>query len=696
MMALREKFGKLVLLEKLDEDALGTTFRAARVASSGRDRLVTLVRYSEAVSGHEEASRGLMDQARAAARLQVPGVTKILGIGRVEQSYYCSFELLEGRSLRALVDRAGEERFPFAAENALTVASRAAVILESLHSRQDDDGRARIHGLVTPSHLTVSWDGEVKVTGLGLWPSLRGTDLLGEAERRYLAPEQAAGGPGDARSDVYSLALVLLEALTQHRPSGTDPLEVVASARVVTALGEEEPLPEPLGTLVRKALAADPDSRHGSMGEMRQAVDALLFSGDFAPTTFNLAYFVQTLFRKEMEWETEALEEERDADYGEFQPPPVPSEEPPPASGTEPARTAEPGQATLADGAGATPATGPGPQEVARQMPSSRGPDASGPSRSGRRNRSRVSAEGSGRMFARAASERPAPRGLTLVAGLVLAALLGGGGGYLYFVKLRPLTATTSAATLSPDAEAAMARVRELEAQLAALQNEKAAAEAAEAERRALEEVEATPTPVPIAEPGTAAAAVAAAEAAAAAEAERARRRAAAREGRRRAQEEQARREAEIRRLEEEMKAAEAVLVAEQARGGGAAVALPAVLPPPPTPAPTLPPVQRGDLVDINDPRLVAPALVSSPPLKYPAVPSGREKPEVVVVVRALVDENGRVADARMLQSAKSPLAYDAEALKHARASRYNPATKNGVPVKVWILVRVVFPRQLN
>ena len=86
-MALREKFGKLVLLEKLGEDALGETFRAARVKSSGLDRLVTLVRFSEAVSSDEGAARQLMDQARAVARLQVPGLTRVLGIGRVERAY---------------------------------------------------------------------------------------------------------------------------------------------------------------------------------------------------------------------------------------------------------------------------------------------------------------------------------------------------------------------------------------------------------------------------------------------------------------------------------------------------------------------------------------------------------------------------------------------------------------------------------
>ncbi len=465
-MALRQKFGKLVLLEKLDESPLVATFRAARVSPSGLDRIVTLRRYSQAISSHPDAAPRLMDQARAASRLQVPGLVRVLGIGRVEQAYYSSHELVEGRALRAVIDRAHEERFPFAAENALMVASRAAAVLESLHGREDAEGRPLAHGLVCPAHLVVSWEGEVRVTGLGLWPSLRGTALLGDAERRYLAPEQAAGEPGDALSDVYSLAVVLLETLRGRPPEGPDPLETLASAHFVTATGEEEPLPAPLEQLLGRALTPDPALRYGSMGELRQAIDTLLFSGDFTPTTFNLAYFVQTLFRVELEREAATLAEERLADYSEFVPAPVPAPTDPDAPAASPEAA---GSEHVVEG-DQTPSSPPS----SPPRPRPRGAEASSPAASGRRVRSQVRAEGSGRMFARAAPVKPERRGQALVGGLVLAVLLGGGIGYLYFVKLRPLSAITSAATLSPDAVAAMARVRELEEQLAALQREKA------------------------------------------------------------------------------------------------------------------------------------------------------------------------------------------------------------------------------
>ncbi len=317
-MALREKFGKLVLLEETGAGALGREYRAARLGPGGLDRLVTVLRFGPEVSANADATKRLMDEARLAARLQGPGLVRVLGIGRVEQSVYVSTELVEGRTVAAIQDRCRTEGFPFAADHALMIASRAAVALEFLHGKKGAAGAAVFHGLVAPKHLAVAFDGDVKVKGLGLWPALRGTDLLPAEEQRYLAPEQQRGEPGEVRSDVYALGLVLLEALTGEAPDGSDPLAGLATARITSTAGEQGPLPKPLADLLRRALGREPASRFPGMADLRKAIDVLLFSGEFTPTTFDLAFFMHTLFREDMEQEGRALEDARRGDYGEF------------------------------------------------------------------------------------------------------------------------------------------------------------------------------------------------------------------------------------------------------------------------------------------------------------------------------------------------------------------------------------------
>jgi TonB family protein len=720
-----ERFGKLVLLETIDDQHLCVVHRAARLGPSGLDRIVTLLRYSEAVSSHPDAPSRLAEQLRLASRLKIPGLVRVLGIGRVEQSYYASFELLEGRTLREVIDRASREGFPFTADNALMVASRAAAALGALHARTDDPGAPLFHGLVKPRHLVISWQGEVRLMGLGLWPALRDTDLLGVDERRYLAPEQLAGEVGDARSDVYALARVLLEALTGRAPDGEDPLATLPEARHATATGEREPLPGALVEILRRGLALEPSSRYRSIAEMRAAIDAQLFSGDLTPTTFNLAFFMHTLFREDIEEEAVALAEASLSDYSEFLPRPTAS-----GGGDVPAATSS---ATGVD----EPATGPpsnepdGPAEnTPTDAPSSasrretepetaqRGvvePDgstlgnvavATGPPPRAERfpgsaaTSATVSADSpaSGRRARRAgprrARERPQRlahasgpgrgiRGLVLLTGLVAAAAVGGGVGYFVLARRGPLAPAPSGSPASPEVTAALARVRELEARLAELEREKAEIEArAEA---GPEQAPDAPSPGPPPSGEAEEAALARAEAAARARAE----------AQRRARAERARREAQIRRLEEELREAEARLVEQQAVPNGPPVDLSAAerMEPPPTLAPpptTLPPVRTGELVDVADPAVTAPVFLSETPVVYPEIAS-RVGREGTVLLEALVDEEGVVVETKILESSDPGFGFERAAIRQVESRRYRPATKNGVRVRVWIPIRVNF-----
>jgi serine/threonine-protein kinase len=679
-MARKEKFGKLVLLEETGADHLAVTYRAARLGPSGLDRIVTLLRYSEAVSTHTEAPARLMDQARLAARLHMPGLLRVLGIGRVEQSYYTSFELMEGRILRAVIDRARQEGFPFAADNALMVASRAAAALESLHERRDEMGAALFHGLVTPSHVVVPWEGDVRLMGLGVWSALRDTDLLGADEQRYLAPEQLAGGAGDARSDVYTLSLVLLEMLTGRPPDGSDPLATLAVARHTNVTGEQELLPAPVVEILRSSLVPEPSSRYATIGEMRNAIDTLLFSGDFTPTTFNLAFFMHSLFRADLEAEAVALAEASQADYTDY----LPRPEPPPGPAEAATQTSPSAEAASAE----TPAPAETPVAAAAERPAVTGSQSSSldpstvpiaaalipgmastdPSGSDRRRSTgaRAPAREGTLKRTRAAGPARGRRGLWLAAGLVVAVGVSGLLGYLSLAQRGPFAAGPSATTLSPDAAAALARVRELEARLAELEREKAAMEA-EAERAATEE-------------------------AAASAVERARA-----EARRRARAARVRREAEVRRLEEELHTAEQQLVEEQ-RAAAADVDFSSILPAvetPPTPEPvppptTLPPVRPGDLVEASDPEVRLPVFQSGRPVGYPPA-AERLQREGTLVVDALVDETGSVVEAKVVETSDSGLGFEAAAIRQVMSRRYRPATKNGIPVRIRIQIRVNF-----
>lgn len=728
-MALREKFGRLVLLEETDSGPLGSEYRAARLGPSGFDRLVSVLRFSPSVSAHAEASKRLVEEARLAAQAHGPGLVRVLGVGRVGPTFYLSTELVEGRTLRNVLSGCREGGFPFAADHALMIASRAAAALELLHARKDDGGRALMHGFVSPRQLAVAFDGEVKLKGLGLWSALAGTDLVGPEERAWLAPEQATGR-GDARSDVYALGLVLLEALAGPGEAGVQPLQRVAAARIAGQAGEHGPLPRPLVDLLNRALAPEPASRFPAVSELRRAIDALLFSGDFTPTTFDLAFFMHTLFRDEVDRDARAIEEARAADYGEFV-----SDEPAraaTAARTEPVDPRSPAPDET-DALAAHPTLVPPPTEPQPQRPpapaarADKGPDSS-QARLAARTREAGAREAASRLsLGGVGARRAAPsRSLVLVIGVIGAVGLGGGAGWLYFVAQRR---AARAAQASAEQVAADARVRELEARIAQLEREKAEAEARAAEeaRTSLEQA--------------AAAGGRPADPAAIARAQE--------EARGRAREEQERRQRqELERLAAERQAEQQRLAAAQATAPSPTptpAPTPTPLPAPPTPTPTpalaaaaaatatatapappggppapastpagpglglatategvpvpTPPaaspaaaaaVRPGDLVEFNDPALRPPVILTQARVQYPPIALAA-RIEGIVELRALVDAQGSVSEVTIVRCTRPGARFEEAAERHVRSRKYRAATKDGVPVRVWLPIVVNF-----
>ena len=667
-MFRKEKFGKLVLLEETGTAALGSEYRAAKLGTGGLEKIVSVVRLKPAISGNADLARALMDQAKIAAQLQNPNIVKLLGIGKVEQAYYISLEHVEGKSLRALLDRCREESFPFSVEHALLVASKVASALEYAHGRRTDAGNRYFHGLLTPSCVLVTYEGEVRVKGLGLWPSgLKEAGLLPDDELRYLAPEQASGGSGDPRCDIYSLGAILFETLSGGAPDGSPLAARLAGARLASPLGDDDSLPKPIKEILLKSLAADPAARCGEIQEMRKAIDALLFSGDFSPTTFNLAFFMHSLYREDIEREARTLKEDKEASYQEFlaEEPQRPASPPVQSTKTEPVDPRLLAAVRAADAAAAPPH----PPRESSPRPAAR-------------------ESGAGRAFQKDEG-RKGKTPVLLGLGAALAAALA--GGYYFVGPSRPPPAPADPpATLSPAAAAALERVKELEAKLAALEREKAEAEAMAADdaRKRIESQAAAkgqqvdPEAVRRAQ-------------------EEARRR--AKEEQERRQQEELRRLAEARKAEEERlteerrraeEAARAAEVAraEQARLDAERAAQAAATPPPVTepPSTTLAAIKPGTLVNLSDPGVIPPVAERASPPVYPPI-ALRQRVEGVVELNVFVDEKGNVIDVQIVQGVGGRAGLNEAALESVKKRRYRPATKEGVPVKVWMSVRVRF-----
>ncbi len=206
-------------------------------------------------------------EEEAGQDLDHPNLVKILK-PREKSTMYMAMELVEGRSLRALMDG----RTPVPAERALDVARQLLDALQYLH----DHGV--VHRDIKPENVLLTADGRVKILDFGIalfvaerrltWQGLSST--VGTPD--YMAPEQIRGRRGDPRTDVYAVGTLLYELLTCHLPyESANPRALLRSKASEDARPPSYHVPgfDPhLEAIILRAIERDPRDRYGSAKQM--------------------------------------------------------------------------------------------------------------------------------------------------------------------------------------------------------------------------------------------------------------------------------------------------------------------------------------------------------------------------------------------------------------------------------------------
>jgi protein TonB len=368
---LPRPFGSYLLTAELKDDALGRQFRALRVRD---ERTFVRLRTLDSPELLVDPLLDAIDEnGEVHGFLKNPAVARGVDMDSIDGVPYVAWSEANGRTLADLhaKSRSLARRLPV--EHALLIAEKVATALDHAYNTTIDGDRT-LHGLVWPGFVTISDDGEIRLAGFGLaqgvLPAIGRPRLAGELAP-YLAPEEREGGIVGRNSDVFSVGVLLLELLTGQAP----PADPVAFLKGAGGGGPPPIQPEILG-LLRMTLGPA-EARYQSSGDLRRELGKLLFSGPYAPSTFNLAYFLNDLFREEIDAETRARKREATAAAAGSPATSAPSAAAPAAEPERSPATAPPGPPSPSPTATPTPSsrresgTGPG---ITVAQPAQRGP----------------------------------------------------------------------------------------------------------------------------------------------------------------------------------------------------------------------------------------------------------------------------------------------------------------------------------
>ncbi len=266
--AAMDKIGRYLIEKRLGQGGMGVVYKC-RDPQTDQTAAVKVLPQQLAVDPMflQRFKREIM----ALQRLDHPNIVRIYEYGEADGAYYYAMEYADGEGLDSILEKK-EKMGPL---EAIRIVTGCAEALEHSHSR------GIVHRDIKPANIILTKKRGIKVTDFGIAKVLDATRMtatqgvLGTVE--YMSPEQSQGRRVDARSDLYSLGVMLYQCLTTHLPiSGTNPTEVIVKLRthqIESPAAWVPELPTNLVDLVMRLLEKDPAKRVESARELLRELD---------------------------------------------------------------------------------------------------------------------------------------------------------------------------------------------------------------------------------------------------------------------------------------------------------------------------------------------------------------------------------------------------------------------------------------
>lgn len=272
-------FGDYELVSKLAVGGMAEVFLARRNADG---ELVVVKRILKSLEGQPRFVAMFRDEARVASQIDHPNVCRVFEAGDVDGEAFIAMEYLHGIPLSRVLVRAARTNVPVDLSVAVGIVMQCAQGLHGAHELRSDDGVLLdvVHRDVSPPNILVTTDGTTKMLDFGVAKAKGATQRTRsgtvKGKNSYMSPEQIIGDPVDRRSDIFSLGIVLWEALASkrlfNRESEFATLTAISKADIPELKELRPEASDALLAVLRTALARNRNERYFTAEEFHAAL----------------------------------------------------------------------------------------------------------------------------------------------------------------------------------------------------------------------------------------------------------------------------------------------------------------------------------------------------------------------------------------------------------------------------------------
>ena len=251
------------IISKTGVGGMATVYKA-RDTILNRDVAVKVLK--EEFITDEEFVKRFNSEAQAAASLTHANIVSIYDVGNEDNIYYIVMELVRGKTLKQIINEEGALPWKWSVNIAMQIASA----LETAHKNNI------VHRDIKPHNIIITEDGIAKVTDFGIAKAVSNSTITAFGTTigsvHYFSPEQAKGGYTDAKSDIYSLGVVMYEMLTGKVPFDSDTSVSVALKHMqeepVAPMEINDSIPKAVNDIILKSMQKEPMARYQSATAM--------------------------------------------------------------------------------------------------------------------------------------------------------------------------------------------------------------------------------------------------------------------------------------------------------------------------------------------------------------------------------------------------------------------------------------------